>query len=102
MKMHSIGSRFVIGPSNIMFSDVYLCIFQPGNVQAGAVKGLTKNSIVLCLPSTPIQPAGRILMTASGCLKGFSESGNDWRIVRRKRQRLALAMINGLKELICQ
>ena len=29
--MHIVESRFVIGPSNILFGDVYECSFQPGN-----------------------------------------------------------------------
>ena len=31
IKMHSVESRFVIGPSNILFGSVYVCTFQPGN-----------------------------------------------------------------------
>ena len=31
MKMHSIESRFVIGPSDILFDGVYGCTFQPRN-----------------------------------------------------------------------
>ena len=30
-KMHSIESRFVIGPSNILFARIYVCNFQPRN-----------------------------------------------------------------------
>ena len=29
--MHGMKSRFVIEPSNILFADVYVCNFQPGN-----------------------------------------------------------------------
>ena len=29
--MHSIESRFVIGPSNILFAGVHVSIFQPGS-----------------------------------------------------------------------
>ena len=29
MKMHSIESRFVTGPSAILFGGVYVCTFQP-------------------------------------------------------------------------
>ena len=29
--MHSTGSRFVKGPSSILFGGVYVCTFQPGN-----------------------------------------------------------------------
>ena len=31
IKMDSIESRFIIGPSNILFGGVYVCIFQPEN-----------------------------------------------------------------------
>ena len=31
IKTHSIESRFVTGPSNILFGGVYVCTFQPGN-----------------------------------------------------------------------
>ena len=31
IKMHSAKSRFVIGPSNILFAGMYMCTFQPGN-----------------------------------------------------------------------
>ena len=30
--MHSVESRLVRGPSNILFAGVYMCTFQPGNV----------------------------------------------------------------------
>ena len=29
--MHSIESRFITGPSDILFACVYVCTFQPGN-----------------------------------------------------------------------
>ena len=38
--MDGIESRFVIGPSNIQSGGVYVCTFQPGNLQAVAVKVL--------------------------------------------------------------
>ena len=47
--MHSIESRFVIGPSNILFAGVYLCPFSAEIVQAWAVKGLTVGSARLAL-----------------------------------------------------
>ena len=31
MEMHSIESRFVIGPSNILFGGVYVCTFDLGD-----------------------------------------------------------------------
>ena len=30
-KMHSIESKVVTGPSNMLFAGVYVCTFQPGN-----------------------------------------------------------------------
>ena len=33
-KMHSIGSRAVIGPSNMLFASLYVCTFQPGKIYA--------------------------------------------------------------------
>ena len=39
-KMHNPKSRFVIGPSNMLFAGVYVCTFHPENLQSGAVKGL--------------------------------------------------------------
>ena len=38
--MRSTESRFVIGPSIILFACVYVCTFQPGNFTGWAVKGL--------------------------------------------------------------
>ena len=31
LKMHSVESRFIIGPSTILFGGVHVRIFQPGN-----------------------------------------------------------------------
>ena len=42
MKMHIVESRFVIGPSNILFGDVYECTFQPGNCTVKRLKGKEK------------------------------------------------------------
>ena len=39
--------RFVIGPSNRLSAGVYVCNFQPGNLQAVAVKGLMADSWTL-------------------------------------------------------
>ena len=33
--MHNIESRFVTGPSNILFGGVHVCTFQPGNFTGG-------------------------------------------------------------------
>ena len=37
--MHNIESRFVIGPSNILFGGVHVCTFQPGNFTGGDREG---------------------------------------------------------------
>jgi len=41
IKMHYIDSRFVTGPENILFADVYEWTFQ---VRIGAGKGLHNNN----------------------------------------------------------
>ena len=38
--MHSIESRLVIGPSNILFAGVYVSIFQPGNFPSWDSEGV--------------------------------------------------------------
>ena len=38
--MHSFQSSFVIGPSNIMFSGMYGCTFQPGNFTGWGSEGV--------------------------------------------------------------
>ena len=38
--MHNIDSRFVTGSSNILFVDVYLNTFQPGNVTSWGTEGV--------------------------------------------------------------
>ena len=43
-KMHSVESRFVIGPSDILFADVYKCIFQPGNFTGWGSEGVNNNN----------------------------------------------------------
>ena len=45
--MHSVESRFVIGPSNILSAGAYACTFQPGSdvSQAVAVKGLISSCL---------------------------------------------------------
>ena len=40
--MHSIASRFVTEPSNILFSGVYVCTFQPGNFTSWGNEGVNK------------------------------------------------------------
>ena len=41
MKLRRIESRFVIGPSNILFAGMYVVLFSLEILQAGAVKGLS-------------------------------------------------------------
>ena len=38
--MHSIKSRFVIGPSDILFAGVYVSVFQPGNFTGCGSEGV--------------------------------------------------------------
>ena len=38
--MDGIESRFVTGPSNILFGGVYLCTFQPGNFTGFGSEGV--------------------------------------------------------------
>ena len=38
--MHNMESRYVTGPSNILFADVYLSTFQPGNVTGWGSEGV--------------------------------------------------------------
>ena len=47
--MHNSESRFVTGPSNILFSGVYVCIFNPEILQAGEVMGLSPLKRAQCL-----------------------------------------------------
>ena len=52
--MHSIESRFAIGPENILFSDVYVCNFQPGNLTGRGSEGANghPSGVTACTPST--------------------------------------------------
>ena len=52
--MHSTESRFVIRPSNILFGGVYVCMFTPGILQAGEVKGLIVLKQVPVLGGDPL------------------------------------------------
>ena len=45
IKMHSTKSRFVIGPSNVLFSGVYVCTSQPGNFAGCCSEGVKSSSI---------------------------------------------------------
>ena len=49
VKMHTIKSRFVIGPSNILFASLYVCTFKPGNFTGWGSEGVK----VLFLPTPP-------------------------------------------------
>ena len=42
--MHSIESRFVIGPSDILFASLYVCTFQPGNFTVKELKTKTNKT----------------------------------------------------------
>ena len=49
--MHSIESRFVIGPSNILFGGVYVCTFSPGNFTGWGSEGVNNDARVFyCMP----------------------------------------------------
>ena len=43
IKMHSIKSRLVIGPSNILFGGMYVRTFQPGNFTGEGSEGVNIN-----------------------------------------------------------
>ena len=58
IKIHSSENRFVIRPSNILFSGVHGTLFSPEILQAGAVKGLRWTILspaLLVLPSMHLQ-----------------------------------------------
>ena len=38
--MHNTESRFVIGPSDILFAGVYVCTFQPGKFTGWGSRGV--------------------------------------------------------------
>ena len=42
IKMHTIASRFVIGPSNILFASLYVYTFQPGSFTGWGSEGVNK------------------------------------------------------------
>ena len=44
--MHSIDSRFVIGPSDTLFADVYVRTFLPGNFTGWGREGVKMGSDV--------------------------------------------------------
>ena len=70
IKMHSIESRFVIGPSNTLFACVYMSTFQPENLAAGAVKGL----------GTGAQDDHHDFHTAPGLWAKYSPETSNWRL----------------------
>ena len=45
VKMHSTESRFVIGPSNVLFAGVYVYTSQPGNFAGCCSEGVKSSSI---------------------------------------------------------
>ena len=47
--MHSVKSRFVIGPSNILFAGVYIymCTFQPGNRTGWGSEGVNNHIVAV-------------------------------------------------------
>ena len=42
--MHSIESRFVTGPSDMLFAGMYVCTFQPGNFTGWGYEGVNYNT----------------------------------------------------------
>ena len=40
IKMHSVESRLVIEPSNVLFGSLYVCTFQPGNFTGWGSEGV--------------------------------------------------------------
>ena len=52
IKMHSIDGRFVTGPSDILFSGMYVCTFRPGNFTVLSSEGVNETlkwlSLFLC------------------------------------------------------
>ena len=44
VKMHSVGSRFVIGPSNILSAGMYVFTFQPGNFTGFGSEGVKQQN----------------------------------------------------------
>ena len=49
--MHSTKSRFVIGPSNILFGGVYVCTFQPGYFTGWVSEGVNDKTEALRMRS---------------------------------------------------
>ena len=71
--MHSIDSRLVTGPSNILFAGVYVCTFPPGNFTdwgservnfpLGWLKSIAIVSVIMMEPRTPLPS----VLTAALC-----------------------------------
>ena len=61
--MHSIESKFVIGPSDIMFPGVCVCCFQPGNFTGCGSEGV-KIIIMPCI--NLLTGPGRVTVGGSG------------------------------------
>ena len=55
IKMHSTESRFVIGPSNILFAGVYMCTFQPINFTGWGSEGVKLTTCTVCRWGHPVR-----------------------------------------------
>ena len=67
--MHGTESRFVIGPSDILFGGVYVNTFQPGNFTGCGSEGV--NASILCTACSDNIPCRQIDMN-SGTKKADS------------------------------
>ena len=76
IKTHSIQSRCVIGPENILFAGACVHFSALGILRSGSVKGLTGNRVET--PETGVanfRYAIRIIITA-GCIQTGSSCGS--------------------------
>ena len=64
MKLRSVESRFVIGPSNLLSAGVYDCTFQPGNFTGWVSEGVKVEAYGLT--ETTLQPVLVASITTSG------------------------------------
>ena len=55
IKMHSTESKFVIGPSNILFAGVYMCTFQPINFTGWGSEGVKLTTCTVCRWGHPVR-----------------------------------------------
>ena len=68
VRLNSTESRFVTGPSNILFVGAYVCTFQPGNSTSWGSEGL--NTTHLSFPSlrlTVVRDDEKMDFRARGC-----------------------------------